>query len=376
MLILYNGPGAQNNKNTIVFSTEDTFQQYKQGLCDLLRVRAKTLALDMVNRFEWGLRYSDVWVGDCYHVLYAGAYLDDYEFARQCTSSPLHLRAFNTIAEILGELGVSRLRYIGVSLDMIPKPQPVDPNALTAKEIRKLVHDYIGVDSSYLGDFSYKSHKEFYADLDLKYKPDALPGTTREKFIAILSNAPLKDQATILSGILDRFPLGSTAGRTKDRHDEICSWVARLAGAPVVQLGELRDTSALVVRALSDAEKLLTSNGATSAVDRVHTALHGYMKAVATNEGLIASEDASLTQLFKLLRIKHPRLQDLGPRSEDISKALQGLASVIDSLNPVRNKASVAHPNDDLLDQPEALLVINSVRTILNYLDRKLSTPL
>jgi hypothetical protein len=48
------------------------------------------------------------------------------------------------------------------------------------------------------------------------------------------------------------------------------------------------------------------------------------------------------------------------------------MATVVDVLNPLRNKASVAHPNQDLLAEPEALLVINSVRTLLNYLDSKL----
>jgi hypothetical protein len=51
---------------------------------------------------------------------------------------------------------------------------------------------------------------------------------------------------------------------------------------------------------------------------------------------------------------------------------LGAMATVVDVLNPLRNKASVAHPNQQLLAEPEALLVINSVRTLLNYLDSKL----
>jgi len=42
-------------------------------------------------------------------------------------------------------------------------------------------------------------------------------------------------------------------------------------------------------------------------------------------------------------------------------------------MNPIRNEASVAHPNKDLLDPPEAALVSNTARTILHYLDKKLS---
>lgn len=50
-----------------------------------------------------------------------------------------------------------------------------------------------------------------------------------------------------------------------------------------------------------------------------------------------------------------------------------GFASTIDSLNPIGNKASVALANEDLLDEPEVLLVINAVRTLLHYFNARLS---
>ena len=44
------------------------------------------------------------------------------------------------------------------------------PERLSQSEIYRLVSDYIGGDGGYLGDFSYKTHAEFYphyCDLDL-----------------------------------------------------------------------------------------------------------------------------------------------------------------------------------------------------------------
>lgn len=38
----------------------------------------------------------------------------------------------------------------------------------------------------------------------------------------------------------------------------------------------------------------------------------------------------------------------------------------------MRNNASIAHPNDDLLGRNEALLVINVGRSLLTYLDGKI----
>ena len=47
------------------------------------------------------------------------------------------------------------------------------------------------------------------------------------------------------------------------------------------------------------------------------------------------------------------------------------MASILDSLSPIRNRASIAHPNQELLAEPEAMLVVNTVRTLLNYLNAK-----
>ena len=131
-------------------------------------------------------------------------------------------------------------------------------------------------------------------------------------------------------------------------------------------------TSDIVYTALADAEQLITSRGATSGIDRMHTALHGYLKFVCEQSNIEVSKNASITYLFKIIREKHPSFSDLGPRTEDITKVLKALATVIDSLNPIRNHASVAHPNEFVLDEPEATLVINAVRTLLSYFEARI----
>jgi hypothetical protein len=99
---------------------------------------------------------------------------------------------------------------------------------LTKLEINKVVNRYIGVSSGYLGDFSYRTHHDFYLDLDLDIDPYDYEGTTRERFMAILSGSKAEVQARILEGVLDRFPVDSSELRTQDRYDEIASWIARL----------------------------------------------------------------------------------------------------------------------------------------------------
>jgi len=82
--------------------------------------------------------------------------------------------------------------------------------------------------------------------------------------------------------------------------------------------------------------------------------------------GASVSVDEGITQLFKRLRTEREVLQH-----PNTSWVLTAMASIIDTLNPVRNRSTLAHPNDILLERPEAILVINAVRTMLHYLDAR-----
>jgi hypothetical protein len=157
-------------------------------------------------------------------------------------------------------------------------------------------------------------------------------------------------------------------------HDEFLTVAQRLEGACPVGSPNPTITSEVVERAIADAQALLDSaGGATSAVDRLHTALHGYLRVVCDRAKIMFSRDATMTALFKLIRNQHPAFAHLGPRAQDIVQVMRAMAAIMDALNPIRNSASVAHPNDDLLEAPEATLAINAARTILHYLDAKLS---
>ena len=55
--------------------------------------------------------------------------------------------------------------------------------SLTPQEVMKIVNRYIGVAGGYLGDFSYRTHAEFYPEYcDLDIDPNNYAGTTRERF--------------------------------------------------------------------------------------------------------------------------------------------------------------------------------------------------
>lgn len=133
---------------------------------------------------------------------------------------------------------------------------------------------------------------------------------------------------------------------------------------------ELKISNEVIERAIADVEVLILSRGAVSGVDRIHTALHGYLRAICIRENLVYNKDDSIVKLFKLLRQQHPKLQST--RTQDIDRLLQSFAGILDSLNPIRNHASMAHPNENVLEKDEALFFINVVRTLLRYIDGKL----
>ncbi|PMQ03249.1 hypothetical protein DyAD56_21230 [Dyella sp. AD56] len=132
-------------------------------------------------------------------------------------------------------------------------------------------------------------------------------------------------------------------------------------------------TSDIVERSLSESEKAVVSSGGVAGVDRAHTALHGYLRAVCLEAGLTFAEDADITALFKQIWQQHPAMQDHGPRGDDVARVGKAMAAMLDALNPLRNRATLAHANDVLLPNAEAMLVINGIRTVLHYLNAKLS---
>jgi hypothetical protein len=52
---------------------------------------------------------------------------------------------------------------------------------------------------------------------------------------------------------------------------------------------------------------------------------------------------------------------------------IRASAGIIDALGTLRNQASLAHPNQEVLAAEEALLVIHLARSVLRYLDARVA---
>lgn len=143
-------------------------------------------------------------------------------------------------------------------------------------------------------------------------------------------------------------------------------------GPQVVDSPRPQMTTHTVEMALQDAEQLLYSRGAPSAIDRVHTALHGYLLVVCRDRGVNVKERESLAGLFKALRKDSNEFTGPRGKAEKEAQRLVGsLTTIIDSLNTIRNTMSAAHPNEEMLEEAEAVLAVNCGRTLLHYVDAK-----
>lgn len=140
---------------------------------------------------------------------------------------------------------------------------------------------------------------------------------------------------------------------------------------PMVAAPEPEVFSETLERALAAVERALADDEPATGIDRVHTAFHAYLRAVAEGSN-IDTADSGVTELFKRLRNQHPSLEVAGPRGADVTRMLNAMATIVDALNPLRNKASLAHAADELLPDAEAMVVINAVRTLFHYIESKL----
>lgn len=369
MHILYHAGGAQDFDRLSQSYTGKALKSLIFNAQRVLLSRGYKEAAKILSTIDFEIWEATNGFSDTFSMLYTIGPLEVYESLRGGQFGTKE--DFTVIAKTFDDLGVF-IRFIVCDLEMADIPEATSPPSISKVEVFKLVNGYIGVSGGYLGDFSYRTHEEFYPQYcDLDINPYSIQGTTRERFIHILQNGDNLTQAKIIRGILKKYPVGSKESRTQEQFDYFEAISRRLEENTVVSNPTLLNTTEVLRRTLDDAETLLRKSGAVSAIDRVHTALHGYLIAACDRSGISYEADAGITRLYKLLREQHPVLSQLSSGSDEINKMLMACAVIVDAFNPVRNRLTLAHPNKVLLGDDEAMLVVNIARTLLHYLNKK-----
>jgi len=244
---------------------------------------------------------------------------------------------------------------------------------LTEREVEFVTRKWIGVSSGYLGDFSRRTHHEFYPDYcgieDIE--PYKIEGTTRMRFEKILFSETPARQALILRGVLKKFPEVADASRHAEHLARMEQFISRCEGGAPVDVVTPATSRVVVEQALREVEDRVKAGAPVAAVDRIHTAFHGFLLGLAHDRGIRTDPDPPTTKLFKALRTSCPELQVSGPHAEQLEKIFNSLAAIVDALNPLRNRGTLAHPNEHLIEAAEAMLFINAVKAIMHYVNMK-----
>lgn len=133
--------------------------------------------------------------------------------------------------------------------------------------------------------------------------------------------------------------------------------------------------SKFVTECLDQCDTLIRNHSYGAAVDRAHTALHGYLKEVCDKENLIQyikDGNPKVQDFWSVLRQHHSNFQfDKTDYLTPINQIMNSVAKVIDNINDIRNHKTFSHPNEEILENDEAKLIINFCRVILQYIDGK-----
>lgn len=259
---------------------------------------------------------------------------------------------------------------------------------LTGKEINSVL-GYIGGTGGYLGNFSYATHSEFYPMYcGLEIDPNEYNGTTRQRFITILSEAIPSNQAKILQGVIEKYSLkyfeyqfeeeiiSKHEFENKKRlYENLVNWIRILSGKGLVKIDNLVYSYQFVQETLDQCQTLISQHDCRSAVDRAHTALHGYLKQTCKNASLTIKEgNPKIQDYWSKLKQEHPKfIVDHSQSHLPVNQIINAISKLLENLNEIRNKKSYSHPNE-IIEEFEAKLVINLFRSILQYIDQKVSS--
>lgn len=140
-------------------------------------------------------------------------------------------------------------------------------------------------------------------------------------------------------------------------------------GETDLHFNNLSTNSEAVKKAIEDAELFIREGKTDSAVDRIHSAFHGYLQELLMKHNVAFSKDDSLSALFSKLYGKYKEIIQPDTIGERVKTILRSGAGIIRSIDELRNNNTIVHPNGQLIQKREALLVLRFARAIMEYIE-------
>lgn len=223
--------------------------------------------------------------------------------------------------------------------------------SLSLTEIYRLVNDYIGVNQGYLGDFSYRSHAEFYPHYcKLEINPLEIEGTTRSRFIDILRDASPGDKAKIIRGTFLKYPVSSfpeEEPQKQEIYEEFQQIIKRLdilASSPsdvlvssTIDKYNAEYVSDIWMRAIER-----RAENPEAAITSARTLLESVCKHILDDAGEPYEDSYDLPKLYRLTA-KQLNLAPSQHTEQVFKQILGGCQTVVEGLGSIRNRLSDAH---------------------------------
>ncbi len=125
----------------------------------------------------------------------------------------------------------------------------------------------------------------------------------------------------------------------------------------------------IIAKAIEDAESFMIDGKYDSAFDRIHTAFHGYLRKKLDDLEESYEESDTLHQLYnKLHSYIGAEIED--EQSKLIKTTIRSASGVIISINELRNRFSLAHPNESIITSREANLCIRLIKELSDYIEK------
>lgn len=136
-----------------------------------------------------------------------------------------------------------------------------------------------------------------------------------------------------------------------------------------VSFQQIVTRSETIQKAVGDAEVFIRDGRYDSAVDRVHTAFHGYLRTLLKEHNVAYEEDDGLPALFTKLHGYYKTSIQPSVVADRVRTILRSAGGMINAVNELRNNNTIAHPNGELIQAREARLVIRLVNAIVDYIE-------
>ena len=136
-----------------------------------------------------------------------------------------------------------------------------------------------------------------------------------------------------------------------------------------IDFSQIATRSGTIRKAIDDANVFIRDGKYDSALDRIHTAFHGYLKQLLAEHGEPSGSEDGLPALYSKLHAYYAdQIQpaDVGDRIKGILRSAGGM---VNAVNELRNNNTIAHPNGQLIECREACLVIKLISAVVDYIE-------